>query len=219
MRKIIIGSLLAAVSSSAWSIPGMCVSGCNIPSPPPQQQPQQPQGPQLDPRLILTGFAVTVRGDVTFIYPNGERIKASANTPVVYGTRVTTAPDAKVQFILLDETSFTVGPQSEMVLDDFVYDPRTGIKRVSANIAKGAFRFITGKLARKNPDNMQIRTNVIAIGIRGTDLEIEVDAFGSGKVTLHEGEIDVEEYDSGKPFTMRAGQILRYENYKIVGVQ
>jgi hypothetical protein len=195
-------------------VPGMCVSGCNIPNPP-----QQPQAPQLDPRLILTGFAVMVRGDVTFIYPNGERIKGSTQTPIVYGTRVETGPDAKVQFILLDETSFTIGPNSEMVLDDFVYDPRTDIKRVSARVARGTFRFISGKVARKDPENLRIRTNVITIGIRGTDLEINVDPFGSGTVILHEGEIEVEEHDSGKPFIMRAGQTLRYEDFKIVSVQ
>lgn len=215
--RVVLTSLIYLLSgSAAAAIPGMCVSGCNIPNPP--QQPQSMPGPQLDPKLILTGFAVMVRGDVTFIYPNGERIKGTAQTPIVYGTRVETGPDAKAQFLLLDETSFTVGPNSEMVLDDFVYDPRTDVKRVSARIARGVFRWITGKVARKDADSIRIQTNVIAIGIRGTDLEINADQFGSGSVILHEGEIEVEEHDSGKPFTMRAGQTLRWENFKVVGV-
>lgn len=216
MRVWFAALLLAATASGATAqIPSVCVSGCDIPNP----QRQQPQVPQLDPRLILTGFTAMLRGDVTYIYPNGERISAKAGTPIVYGTKVITGPDAKAQFLLLDETTFTAGPNGEMVLDDFVYDPRTGIKRVSARVAVGAFRWITGKVARKDLDSVRISTNVIAIGIRGTDLEINVDPFGSGTVILHEGEIEVEEHDSGKPFTMRAGQTLQYEDFRIVGVQ
>lgn len=156
---------------------------------------------------------------MTYVYPNGERISAGAGTPIVYGTKVITGPGAKAQFLLLDETTFTVGSNGEMVLDDFVYDPRTGIKRVSARVAVGAFRWITGKVARRDLDSVRINIPVATIGIRGTDLEINVDRFGSGIVVLHEGEIEIEELDSGRPFIMKAGQTLSYENFKIVGVQ
>lgn len=218
MRHCLAAFVLAAITSTGSAqIQGVCVSGCNIPDPP--QQPPQEQDPQLDPRLILTGFTATLRGDVTYVYPNGERVSAQAGTAVVYGTKVITGPDSKAQFLLLDETLFTVGPNSEMVLDDFVYDPRTDVKRVSAKVLKGTFRFISGKVAPKNPENLKVRLNVGIIGIRGTDFEGLVGVDGSGEVVLHHGELFFEEYDTGRTWTIRPGQKLVFENFEIVGVQ
>lgn len=205
-----------SVDSIDAQVKGVCVSGCKIPEP---RQQQQSPASNLDPKLILTGVAAEIRGDVTLIYPNGERVKATAQTPIAYGTRIITGPESKAIFALLDDTSFTIGSNSEMVLDDFVYDPSTSVKKMSMRVTKGFFRYVTGKIANRDPANMKVNTPVAAIGIRGTDLELNIDPFGSGQFVLHDGEVDVEEYDSNRIIPMRAGQTLRYENFKIVGVE
>lgn len=207
--------LLLGATADA-QVQGVCVSGCYIPKPtrPEQQSPSS----TLDPRLIQTGMAAEIRGDVTLIYPNGQRVKASATTPIAYGTRVITGPGSRASFILLDETSFSMQGDSEMVLDAFVYDPDTSFKKMSIRIAKGAFRYVTGKVAPRDYSNMKINTPVGCICIRGTDVEAFIDPFGSGRVVLHHGSIDFEEYDTGRVITMRGGQTLRYENFVIQGV-
>src|SRR6185369_5607858 len=55
-----------------------------------------------------------------------------------------------------------------MVLDEFVYNPSSGAGKVTARILKGVFRFVSGAIARKRPDDMSIKTPVGVIGIRGT---------------------------------------------------
>ena len=45
---------------------------------------------------------------------------------------VTTKADSRLQVMLLDETVFTVGPESDMVLDEFVYDPSTNAGKITA---------------------------------------------------------------------------------------
>ena len=40
--------------------------------------------------------------------------------------------------------------------------------KVTASVAKGVFRFITGKIARKKPEDMTVRLPTATIGIRGT---------------------------------------------------
>jgi hypothetical protein len=70
--------------------------------------------------------------------------------------------------MLLDETVFTIGPNSSMVIDKFVYDPGTREGEVKAKILKGTFRFVTGKIAHKKPANMTVELPSGTIGIRGT---------------------------------------------------
>src|SRR5262249_24943503 len=146
------------------------------PSRPPQAQ--EPQEPQLDPRLVLSGVAAEVRGEVTFIYPNGQRVQASARTPIVLGAPVIAGPGAPVVFLLLDETSFTVGPNSEITIDRFVYDPMSA--NVSLRVLCGNFHWVSGRVDRSQIRAINISTPLMVLGIRGTDLEVTVDPGGSG---------------------------------------
>ena len=115
------------------------------------------------------GVAAAVRGTVKASAPGGPAGRAvETGKPVYQNDKVVTGADSKLQILLLDETGFTVGPNSEMTLDEFVYDPGTDAGKVSATVKKGAFRFSTGKVARRDPTNMKVATPVATIGIRGT---------------------------------------------------
>lgn len=114
------------------------------------------------------GVASAVRGDVKAIAPGAAGRVVETGKPVYSHDKVTTGPEGKLQVLLLDQTSFTMGANSEMELDEFVFDPATNAGKVSAKIAKGAFRFVTGKIARRDPASMQVKTPVGTIGIRGT---------------------------------------------------
>lgn len=114
------------------------------------------------------GVASAVRGAVRATAPGAAGRVVETGKPVYSHDKVTTGPEGKLQILLLDETSFTVGANSEMELDEFVFDPATNAGKVSAKIAKGAFRFVTGKVARRDPASMQVATPVGTIGIRGT---------------------------------------------------
>src|SRR5581483_7297571 len=87
--------------------------------------------------------------------------------PLYLNDAVTTDAQGRLQVLLLDETVFTIGPNSSMVLDSFVYDPN-GSSKLSARILKGVFRFVTGKIAKKRPSDMEVKMPVGVIGIRGT---------------------------------------------------
>ncbi|UPT73286.1 MAG: FecR family protein [Elusimicrobiota bacterium] len=114
------------------------------------------------------GVASAVRGAVKAVAPGAAGRVVETGKPVYARDKVTTGPEGKLQILLLDQTSFTIGPNSEMELDEFVFDPATNAGKVSAKIAKGAFRFVTGKVARRDPSAMQVATPVGTIGIRGT---------------------------------------------------
>jgi len=115
------------------------------------------------------GVTAAVRGRVELASVPGEvgRLVRSGE-PVYLGNAVKSGPDSGLQILLLDQTTFTIGPNSEITIDKFVYDPQSGVGKVSASVAKGVFRFVTGRVAQNNPSDMEVKLPVGTIGIRGT---------------------------------------------------
>jgi hypothetical protein len=118
--------------------------------------------------LTNIGVAAAVRGAVRAAAPNQVGRVIGSGQPVFLNDHVTTGADGRLQLLLLDQTTFTIGPNSDMVLDQFVYDPKTNAGSLSASILKGVFRFVTGKIAQRRPSSMRVTLPVGTIGIRGT---------------------------------------------------
>lgn len=132
--------------------------------------------PAVPTGLTSIGVAAAVRGSVRATAP-GQTVgrDLASGKPVFLNDHVTTGAGARMQIMLLDQTVFTIGPNSDMMLDEFVYDPKTNAGKVSAQITKGVFRFVTGKIAQRDPSDMKVKLPVGTIGIRGTMVEGSVD--------------------------------------------
>jgi hypothetical protein len=152
------------------------------------------------------------RGEFCLITPDGRKItgEAAATAPVSLGTRIVTGPDGHVRLLLLDETVFTMGSNSDMVIDEFVYDPDLSVEKVSARVLKGTFRWVTGKVARKDPAKMKVTLPVGTIGIRGTDFEAMVAPDDSGSVKLYSGQLEITEKKTQRTFLLNAGQMVTF---------
>ena len=70
------------------------------------------------------------------------------------------------QILFVDKSTMTVGPNANMVIDQFVYDPNTGAGNLAASLTRGVFRFVGGKLS-KHDNAVTMRTPTATIGIRG----------------------------------------------------
>ena len=104
---------------------------------------------------------------------------------------VVTADGVQAQILLRDGTTFSIGENAQLVLDAFVYDPESDEGAVGAVIKRGAFRFISGKIAKKQPRNMKVLAGNTAIAIRGTEVIGTVES-GSETVILLSGQIDLQ---------------------------
>lgn len=98
--------------------------------------------------------------------------------------------------LLLDGSVFSVGPNARLTIDRFVYDPNRNTKTVGASVAKGAFRFMSGRA--KQAAGSAIRTPVATIGIRGTIVEGVV---GSEAIAIAASESGVGPGIGGDPET------------------
>jgi FecR-like protein len=76
---------------------------------------------------------------------------------------------AKMQILLLDEKTITIGQNCEFVIDKFVYNPADNSGEMIASVAKGAFRFMSGKPSTRS--RTTLRTPVASMGVRGTVVE------------------------------------------------
>lgn len=90
----------------------------------------------------------------------------SVGDNIFHNERVATNSKGVVQILLDDGTTFTVGPNSQLTIDSFVYSPNRGAAKVAATVSKGVFRFI-GALTSKTPHGVKLHTPVGTAGIRG----------------------------------------------------
>jgi hypothetical protein len=90
---------------------------------------------------------------------------------VSIGDNIQTAQASVLQVVLLDRTNFTVGANARVTIDRFVYDPSRSASAVGASVARGAFRFMSGKSLHNMPGKSAVTTPVASIGVRGTIFE------------------------------------------------
>lgn len=118
----------------------------------------------------VVGVSAAVRNDV-----RNRKVGTPVPRPVQVKDRIAlndqvqTGVKSQLQVLLLDKSVFTVGANARLTVDRYVYDPNRGSRSIGATVAKGAFRFMSGKPDRGG--GSQIRTPVATIGIRGTILE------------------------------------------------
>jgi hypothetical protein len=134
------------------------------------------------------GTAAAVQGNV-YVLTEGAQRKAQVRSSIQLNDEVQTKDDSALQILLLDQTTFTVGQNCSMIIDEFVYDPDAPSGSLSARVLTGAFRYMSGQIAKANPQQANLRTPSASIGIRGTMLEGIV---GADAVTLaQEAGLDV----------------------------
>jgi hypothetical protein len=78
---------------------------------------------------------------------------------------VRTGLNDRAHLVFLDGSSLTVGPQAQLTIDRFVYDPNTKSAALDMHAAQGVFRFVGGKISKMAP--VTITTPSAAITIRG----------------------------------------------------
>ena len=109
----------------------------------------------------------------------------SSGQKVFLGDDIKVGAQVRLQVMLLDETVFTLGSNSVMRIDEFVYDPgQENTARLTTSIKSGAFRFVSGQVARLNNDAMTVKLPAATIGMRGTSVGGEVEEDGTATVIL-----------------------------------
>ena len=121
-----------------------------------------------------SGTAIIKRGKDTIQIVKGTEIKTNDKIETKNG---------KVKIVFKDDTNVTVTESSSLVIDDFVYDPKSGAGRLGLKAAAGTVRYVSGSIA-KDPKNVKINTPTAAIAVRGTDFVMAVSETGASMIML-----------------------------------
>jgi hypothetical protein len=78
---------------------------------------------------------------------------------------------AGTQILLLDQSTFTIGEDSEVVMDTFVFDPETNDGKIVASVKQGSLKVISGLISKKNPDSLTVEVPEGTLGSRGTEFQ------------------------------------------------
>jgi hypothetical protein len=67
----------------------------------------------------------------------------------------------------------SIGPNSDLTIDQFVYDPRTGTGKLAMTTTRGLLRFVGGKLS-KQEDAVTMRTTTATLAARSCSIRRRV---------------------------------------------
>jgi hypothetical protein len=116
---------------------------------------------------VVSGSAFIVRGNDTIPARAGELVYAAD------GLR--TGDGGSVGVTLRDDTRLSLGPNSEVRLDRFVYAPGNGGLGMVIKFVRGVAAYVSGRIARIAPESIRLETPSAIVGVRGTSLAVKVE--------------------------------------------
>ena len=117
------------------------------------------------------GRILNFEGDVRV---NGKPV--TADTQLNRSDTITTAPGATAKIMLSDNSVLDLEGGSEILISDYSFDPATPAENSSkVDIVAGTLRYVSGRIAKDDPDNISFTAGNSTIGVRGTFISISVD--------------------------------------------
>ncbi len=115
--------------------------------------------------ISLTGSAWAVSGTTQRALEQG--------APVYEGEEIVTEKDSNVEIKLADDTILGQGEDSAIRLDEYIYSGDDG--SLDFHMVKGVMRVVSGEIVKLNPEGFNLTTPLATIGIRGTEVMVQVD--------------------------------------------
>jgi hypothetical protein len=102
--------------------------------------------------------------------------------------RIETIDKGPVQLLFADQSSLSIAPDSDVVINEFLYDPQTQSGTLTATMTTGLLRYVGGEISRKR--DVVFYTPTAAVSVRGGIILIKaegdtrLDRGGGGKTEV-----------------------------------
>lgn len=120
------------------------------------------------------GYVKTVTGVAT-VTTDGQVVTAQPGTPLHQGSALKTETDASMGVIFGDNTIMSFGPSTLLTVEEYLYEPSAGKLKLGARMGKGTLNYVSGAIAKLQPDAVTVKTPSGMIGVRGTQFLLKVD--------------------------------------------
>jgi len=148
-------------------------------------------------------------GTTTAVNPSAQGAAPSANSValtvgqrIVHKERIQTSPSGTVQLLFMDKSTLSIAPNTNILIDEFVYDPSSGSGHSAITLAQGAFRLVGGAVSHQG--EATVTTSAAVIGIRGGTLTVKHDQRHGTRIINHYGAITIQN-GCGQTVIKRAG--------------
>ena len=86
-----------------------------------------------------------------------------------------TSADGRLGAILQDGTGIGLGPNTELKIDSFIYEPSDGKLGLLLRLTRGVMAYFSGRIAHLAPGSVTVETPVGVIGLRGTQMAVTIE--------------------------------------------
>lgn len=110
-----------------------------------------------------------------FIERAGQRSPAQAGSQVQQHDIIVTGADGSAGLTFADNSLLSVGNNSTLAIDHFVFNSTTHEGRFDSSLKKGTLAVVSGKIVKQTPGAMTVRTPSAILGARGTEFVVRAD--------------------------------------------
>jgi hypothetical protein len=110
-----------------------------------------------------------------YIVRNNATVPARPGAAVFETDSLRTGADGTVGITLKDDTRLSLGPESEVRLERYLYAPGQGGFAMVLRFARGVAAYVSGRMAKLAPDSIRLETPSAIVGVRGTTVAIRVE--------------------------------------------
>jgi hypothetical protein len=114
----------------------------------------------------VSGTATVVRQERT--------IPAKSGLEIFENDKLRTGPDGSIGVVFNDDMRLSLGPESVLVIDEFIFAPKQERFSIVIRMMKGTATYLSGLIAKLAPDAAHFETPSASIGIRGTKFLVKV---------------------------------------------
>ena len=111
---------------------------------------------------------------VTAVERGSARLTPAAGFVLLPGDTLVTGKDGQMSLTFVDDTRFSVGPNSRISVDKFEYNARSQTGNFVTSVNRGSLAVVSGQIAHSKQDAMKVRTPTSLLGVRGTKFIVEV---------------------------------------------
>ncbi len=120
------------------------------------------------------GYVKTVQAEASIVVA-GKSTAAEPGMALQIGQTLKTGPKGSMGVTFRDNTIMSFGPNTEVVVDDYLYAPGKGDLKLGATLSKGTLQYVSGIIAKLKPEAVTVKTPVGLIGVRGTHYVVLVE--------------------------------------------
>ena len=119
------------------------------------------------PGPAVVGSVKTAKG-ACFVVRGGAAAPVHAGEQLFLADTLRTGEDGHLGALLRDDTSLTLGPDTELQVERFAFEPAHSRLEMVLRMLKGACSYLSGQIAKLAPDAVRFETPVATVGVRGT---------------------------------------------------